>query len=261
MEKAVSKDGTPIAFERAGQGPPLILAAAALCDRSATRPLAERLASRFTVFNYDRRGRGDSGDTAPYAVAREIEDLDALIAAAGGKAALYGHSSGAGLVLHAAAHGLPVTRLVLHEPPYGPDSEDERRSAREIAENIGAALAKDRRDEAIALFLGGAGMPPEMVEGMCQDPSVLAMAHTLAYEFEIMGNIDQGGTVPVESLGDVPMPALVLAGGASPEWMRDSARRIARTLPDGRLRVLEDQGHMPSPEVLAPVLAEFLADG
>lgn len=117
MNTVKSADGTPIVFDRLGDGPPVVLVTGALCDRSATRALAEELARTFTVINYDRRGRGDSDDTAPYAVQREIEDLAALITEAGGTAAVYGHSSGAALALHAAAHGLPITRLVLHEPP------------------------------------------------------------------------------------------------------------------------------------------------
>src|SRR5215211_1997746 len=120
MDKVTSSDGTTIAFDRLGKGPPVIVVGWQLCDRALTRPTAEELAKHFTVFNYDRRGRGDSGDTAPYAIEREIEDIGALVTEAGGTAFVYGHSSGAGLVLHAAAYGLPISRLVLHEPPYNP---------------------------------------------------------------------------------------------------------------------------------------------
>src|SRR5215218_1370978 len=135
MNTVSSPDGTPIAFDRLGDGPPVIVVGGAMCDRALTGPTAEELAKHFTVFNYDRRGRGDSGDTQPYAVEREIEDIGALIAEAGGTASVYGHSSGASLVLHAAAaEGLPIAKLVLHEPPYAPDSEEERRTARKEAE-------------------------------------------------------------------------------------------------------------------------------
>ena len=140
MNHVTSSDGTRIAFERFGEGSPVILVGGATCDRAMTRPLAEELAERFAVINYDRRGRGDSGDTQPYAVKREIEDIGALIAEAGGKASVYGHSSGAGLALHAAAHGLPITGLALHEPPYAPDGEEERRISREYGENLKAIL-------------------------------------------------------------------------------------------------------------------------
>ena len=124
---AVSNDGTRIAFDRLGEGPPVVLSSGIFCTRTTTQALAEELAQRFSVINYDRRGRGESTDTAPYAVEREIEDLGALIAEAGGAASVYGHSSGAGLALNGAAAGLPIERLILHEPPYGPDDGERRR--------------------------------------------------------------------------------------------------------------------------------------
>src|ERR687889_1832919 len=136
MDKVTSRDGTTIAFDRLGEGPPVILVCGAMCDRALMPPTAEELAKRFTVFNYDRRGRGDSSDITPYAVQREIEDIGALVAEAGGTASVYGHSSGAGLVLHAAAHGLPIAKIVLHDPPYTPDGEEERRISREYGENL-----------------------------------------------------------------------------------------------------------------------------
>src|SRR5918995_4024810 len=133
VNRVTSSDGTTIAFERLGNGPAVIVLGGQLADRALTRPTAEELAKHFTVFNYDRRGRGDSGDTAPYAVEREIEDIEALIVEAGGTASVYSHSSGAALALHAAAAGLPITKLVLHEPPYNPEGEEERRISREYA--------------------------------------------------------------------------------------------------------------------------------
>jgi uncharacterized protein YdhG (YjbR/CyaY superfamily) len=165
-----SADGTRIAFDRLGQGPAVVVVSGMFCDRQTTQGLAEQLAHQFTVINYDRRGRGDSSDTQPYAVDREIEDLDALIAEAGGSASVYGHSSGAGLALNAAASGLPITRLVLHEPPYGSDDEESKREARELAENVRTAIAEDRRADAINLFLTASGMLPEMAEGASNDP-------------------------------------------------------------------------------------------
>ena len=228
-----------------------------------TRPLAEQLAKHFTVINYDRRGRGDSGDTKPYAVGREIEDLAALIAEAGGTAAVYGHSSGAGLALHAAAHGLPISRLVLHEPPYVPDGEEERRISREYAETLGALLAEGRRGDAVALFMTTVGMPPEVVEDMRNEPWWAGMeeiAPTLAYDSEVMGDGSRGGTVPFDLVGRVTPPTFVLCSGASPAWMIDVTRQIADALPNGRHRVLEDQEHVVPHELLAPVLGEFFAD-
>src|SRR5215218_8053436 len=133
MGTVTSSDGTTIAYDRLGDGPPVVVVGGQLCDRALTAPTAEELAKHFTVFNYDRRGRGDSGDTAPYAIEREIEDIGALVTEAGGTASVYAHSSGAGLALHAAACGLPTAKLVVHEPPYNPDDEEERRISREYA--------------------------------------------------------------------------------------------------------------------------------
>src|SRR3954451_8147616 len=175
MHKVTSRDGTPIAFDRLGDGPPVIMVCGAMCDRALLRPTAEELAKCFTVFNYDRRGRGDSGDTAPYAVEREIEDIGALVAEAGGKASVYGHSSGAGLVLHAAAHGRPrspIAKIVLHDPPYAPEGDEEaRRASREYGKNLEAMLSKDRHGDAVELFMTLVGMPQEMVEVMRRTPT------------------------------------------------------------------------------------------
>ncbi len=258
---ATSRDGTRIAFERLGDGAPLILVCGALQGRATYRPLAENLSRRLTVFNYDRRGRGDSGDTAPYAVEREIEDLGALIAEAGGTASVYGHSSGAALVLHAAARGMPIDKIVLHEPPFGSGSEEERRAEQEEAEQISALLAQDRRGDAVKFFLAPMGMPPEMIDHLSQDPAMLANAPTILYDpFEVMSEHSRGGKTPADQASSVTVPALLLAGGASPEWMIDASRQIANAMPKGRLRVLEGQEHVVPPEVLAPVLTEFITN-
>jgi pimeloyl-ACP methyl ester carboxylesterase len=263
MNKIRSSDGTTIAFDWLGDGPPVIVVGGVTCDRAMTRPTAEELAKHFTVFNYDRRGRGDSSDTAPYAVEREVEDIGALIVEAGGAASVYGHSSGAGLALHAAAHGLPITKLVLHEPPYVPDGDDERRISREYAEKLKALLAEDRRGDAVELFMTMVGMPQEMVDQMRNESwwaGLEEIAPTLAYDSEVMGDIIRGGTIPAEQASSVTNPALVLCGGASPAWMIDVGRQIAETMPKGRHRVLEGQEHVVASEVLAPVLAKFFAD-
>ena len=263
MEEVRSKDGTAIAFERLGDGQPVVVVGGATCDRAMTRQLAERLAQHFTVINYDRRGRDDSGDTVPYAVEREIEDLGALIAKAGGTASVYGHSSGAGLVLHAAAHGLPIAKLVLHEPPYVPDGDDERRISREYAENLRTILAEGRRGDAVELFMTTVGMTQEIVGQMRHDPTwagLEAIAPTIAYDSEVMGDSSRGGTVPVNLIGRVTPPTLVLCGGASPAWLIDIGRQIADVLPNGQHSVLEGQEHVVAPELLVPVVAEFFAD-
>jgi pimeloyl-ACP methyl ester carboxylesterase len=261
VNRVTSGDGTSIAFERFGEGPPIILVGGATCNRAMTRPLAEELAERFTVANSDRRG--DSGDTQPYAVEREVEDIGALIAEAGGKASVYGHSSGAVLALHA-ARVLPITKLVLHEPSFALDSEEERRTSREYGENLKAILAEGRRGDAVALFMTTVGMPEEMVEGMRGEPwwaGMEAVAPTLLYNSEVMGDISRGGTIPTHLLGAVTSPALVLCGGASPGWMIDVGRQTSDGLPNGRLGVIEGQEHVVPPEILAPLLTEFFTTG
>jgi pimeloyl-ACP methyl ester carboxylesterase len=263
METVTSSDGTTIAFDRLGDGPPVIVVGGQLCDRALTRPTAEVLAKRFTVFNYDRRGRGDSGDTAPYALEREVEDIGALITEAGRTASVYAHSSGAALALRAAAAGLPIPKLVLHEPPYNPEGdEDGQRATRKEAEHIRILLAEDRRDEALEYFWRSIGMAQEMVDEMRQTPrwaELEAMAPTMAYDSEVMGDIGRGGAVPTDLAGRVRCETLILVGGASPEWMIDVARQVAEAMAHGQYRVLEGQEHVVPPEILVPVLAEFLA--
>ena len=258
-----SLDGTTIAFDRLGEGPPVVLVCGAMCDRALMRPIAEELAKGFTVFNYDRRGRGDSRDTTPYAVQREIEDIGALVAEAGGTASVYGHSSGAGLVLHAAAAGLPIARIALHDPPYALDGDEEaRRGAREYGETLKATLSEGRRGDAVELFMTMVGMPREMIEGMRRTPTwaeLKALAPTLAYDSEVMGDVSRGGTIPVEKASRVTVPALVLTGGADYPWMIEVGRRLADAMPNGGHRVLEGQEHTVPPEVITPVLEGFFS--
>ncbi|NED99679.1 alpha/beta fold hydrolase [Phytoactinopolyspora halotolerans] len=260
-EQVTSKDGTPIVFDRFGTGRTVILVAGALQGRTTYRSLAERLAERFTVVNYDRRGRGDSGDTAPYAVEREIEDLDALISASGGAASVYGHSSGAGLVLHAAERGLRIDRFVLHEPPFGPDTPEQRQFEEEQGEEIRMLLTQDRRSEAIETFLSQTGLPEEVIAHVSQDPAMIANAPTLAYDpFEVMSPRSRAGLTPAEQARGVSIPGLVLTGGETLDWMVDAGREIASALANGRHQSLEGQGHVVPDEILAPALTEFFAE-
>lgn len=253
-----SGDGTTIAFDRSGDGAPVVIVSAALQGRASYQPLAEVLAARFTVFNYDRRGRGDSGDTPPYSVEREVEDLAAVIAAAGGSASVYGHSSGAGLVLHAAERGLPIDKIVLHELPFDPDEDD--RATREEAARYRLLLEEGRRGDVVELFLASAGMPPEIAAHVRNDPAMIANAPTLLYDpFEVMSADSRRGRTPAEQAVAVTNPALVLAGTESPPWMVNTARELANALPHGRLHVMEGHGHVVPPELLSPVLTEFLA--
>jgi pimeloyl-ACP methyl ester carboxylesterase len=262
FQEVASADGTTISFDRLGEGAPVIMVCGAMCDRGLMRPSAEKLAKHFTVFTYDRRGRGDSGDTAPYALEREIEDLDALVAEAGGRVSVYAHSSGAALALHAAA-GLPIAKLVLHEPPYNPDGdEDRQRATRKEAQHIKTLLAENRRGDTLEYFWRSIGMPQEMVDEMRHTPrwaELEAMAPTMAYDSEVMGDISRGGAVPTDLAGRVATGTLVLVGGASPEWMIDVGNLPGDALPNVRYRVLEGQEHVVPPELLVPVLAEFLA--
>jgi pimeloyl-ACP methyl ester carboxylesterase len=253
-----SADGTSIAFDREGDGPALVLVVGAFCDRSTSAALATLLAPHFTVLRYDRRGRGSSGDTPPYAVGREIEDLSAVVAAAGGPAFVYGHSSGAALALEAVVDGLPATRLVAYEPPY--IVEGTRARPDRLAERVSQLLAADERSKAAELFLlEGPQSPPEVVTMMKGAPvwaRFEALAHTLPYDLALLG--DQ--RIPVERLTTVDVPTLVVSGAASPQWARQAAESVARAVPHSQHRVLEGQTHNVADEVLAPVLISFFQD-
>ncbi|MFD1662646.1 alpha/beta fold hydrolase [Streptomyces caeni] len=254
-KQIISRDGTPLAYRRTGQGPAVVLVSGAMSTGATVTPLAAHLSDRFSVIVYDRRGRGASGDTAPYAVAREVEDLAALIEAAGGEAALYGVSSGGALVLEAAASGLAVRRAAVYEAPFA----DYGGGAQERAEytgNLGEALAQGRRGDAVELFLRLTGLAPEMIANARRSPmwaGMEAIAPTLAYDDAVMGD----GLVPRDRLASIGVPVLAVAGGASPEWLRRAAKAIAESAPQGVYRVLEDQNHMVEPQVLAPVLTDF----
>lgn len=260
-ETVASADGTSIAYEVFGAGPLLIAVCGATCDRALMRSTAQALGGHFTTVDYDRRGRGDSGDTLPYAVDREIEDIAALIDRIGGPAHLYGHSSGAGLVLHAVAAGLPVDQFVLHDPPYSPDDESSRDEARRYGQTIRSLLAQGMRADALETFCRLTGMPEEVIDGMRGThrwAELTALAPTLAYDSAVMGDIETGGAVPEDVAVRVTRPGLVLVGGESPPFMREVGRRLAHLLPEGRLHVVEGHGHVVPPDVLAPVVAEHL---
>ncbi len=256
METVTSKDGTSIAFDRMGGGPPVVLVSGGSVDRTSNAPLAQELVSDFTVLNYDRRGRGPSGDTQPYAIEREIEDIEAVIEAAGGSAHLYGTSSGAVLALEAAAAGLSVTKLALWEPPFILD-ENARPPADQV-EQYETMIAEGRRGDAAEYFMTKVvGMPPEFAAQARTEPwwpNQEALAHTLAYDARIMGDY----SLPTEQAASVKAPTIVIAGGADMPFMRETAQALADALPDGQVRFLDGQGHNVDPTVLAPALKEFL---
>jgi pimeloyl-ACP methyl ester carboxylesterase len=260
-EMTTSVDGTPIAFDRVGEGPPLILVAGAFGTRRSLADLAELLAGTFTVYTYDRRGRGDSGDTPPYAPEREAEDLEALIAAAGGVAALYGISSGAELARQTAARGISVTRLAMYEPPYIVDDSRQPRPP-DYVEHLERLTREGRRREIVEYFMTRAvGMPPEMVEPMLGSPMIAGMeevSHTVSYDGRVMGSTMSGDPLPIEWRDSVTVPTLVMDGGDSPGWMRTSCRALLRVLPDVSYRTLAGQNHAVDPAAVAAVLEDFL---
>ncbi len=258
-----SKDGTPIAYSKVGSGPALILVDGALCYRSVgpSGPLAELLAPHFAVYTYDRRGRGESGDTAPYAVEREVEDLDALIREAGGSAALYGISSGAALALEAAARLPAVGKLAVYEAPFIVDDSAPPRPS-DLTDRLRTLVESGRRGAAVALFMKTVGTPAFFRLLMSLMPmwrTLKAVAHTLPYDFAILGDSGSGRPLPSSRWSGIKAPALVMAGGKSPAWMRNAMRSVSELLPGSRYRILEGQTHLLKAEVVAPVLAEFLA--
>jgi pimeloyl-ACP methyl ester carboxylesterase len=257
MDQVTSKDGTTIAFDRMGDGAPVILVSGGSVDRSSNAQLAPLLEADFTVLNYDRRGRGPSGDTPPYAVQREIEDIDAVISAAGGSAHLYGSSSGAALALEAAASGSAVTKLALWEAPYILD-ENARPPADQV-EQYERMLAEGRRGDAAQYFMEKVvGMPAEFVAGARNQPwwaATEALAHTLPYDATIMGDY----SLPTATAAKVSAPTLVIDGGGSFGFMAQAANALAEALPHGQRRTLVGQDHNVDAAVLAPALREFFA--
>jgi pimeloyl-ACP methyl ester carboxylesterase len=257
-----SSDGTSIAFDRSGEGSPLVIVGGALSDRSAAASIAPLLAEHFTVFAYDRRGRGDSGDTPPYEVEREVEDLEALIAEAGGSASVFGHSSGAALALRAVIEGLAIDRLALYEPPFIVD--DSRPPVPDdYVEHLDELVSAGRRGDAVAYFMTTAvGLPPEMVADMRNGemwPSLEAVAHTISYDGRILEGTLGGRPIPPERWESVKIPTLVMDGGESPPWQHAAVRELADALPDARHLTLEGQTHGPAEEVLVPVLVAFFS--
>jgi len=257
MGKVTSKDGTAIGYDRWGSGPALVLVDGALGHREfgTMTALARLLADDFTVYAYDRRGRGGSGDTGPYEVAREVEDLAAVIAEAGGAAFVYGISSGAVLTLRAAAEGLPIRAAVLYEPPFTA-ATSEPGAAEAYTDRLHALLADGRRADAVAHFLTYIGNPPRMVEAIRRSPAwpvFEAVAPTLAYDNAVVGR----GVVPAGQAAVVGVPVLVADGDLSPAGIRQGCAALAKALPDAEYRTLPGQTHQVAPEALAPVLREF----
>ena len=247
-EFAKSTDGTSIAYDVAGSGPALVLTGGAFNTRHSPGELVGLLAPHFTVYTWDRRGRGDSGNTLPYAIERETDDLSAVIAAAGGTALAYGHSSGAILILEAAMRGASISKIAVYEPPYVPEN---------LEAMAGVQPALDAGDPALAALTFVKGTGAENTDGLTRSPwwpSMVAIAGTLSHDLALTGD----GVVPTERLAAIHVPLLVLAGGASPAWAANAAIAIESAVPDGRTVTVDGQNHNVSPAALAPILIDFL---
>ncbi|MGZ6346359.1 MAG: alpha/beta fold hydrolase [Anaerolineales bacterium] len=263
MNKITSKDGTTIAYEKKGAGPSLILIDGALTYRSfgPLTHLAELLAPHYTVYTFDRRGRGESSNSKPYSVDREIEDIDALIDVAGGSAFIYGISSGACLALEASIKlGSKIRKLAMYEPPYNA-GQGAVQAWRDYRKKLAELLAEGRRGDAVVLFMQLVGTPVDQVNGMRSAPvwpMFEAVAPTLAYDAAAMGT---DRLAPVDRAARVSVPALVMDGGANLAYMpfmHETAATLAKVIPNAEQRTLEGQTHDVNAEVLAPVLVEFL---
>jgi len=251
-----STDGTRIAYETMGQGEPLVFVWGALGVRSSpfAKAMREELARDFTVFDYDRRGRGESGDTKPYAVTREVEDLRAVCEAGGGRPYVAATSSGAALALEAAASGVPMKMLAAHEPPYmvgnpkdAPDPDYEQK--------MNELIARGKRDEAVRYFMRTVGVPGPFVLAMRFMPfwkEAVAAANTLPYDAAVMN----GFAFPEGRLREIRVPTVVLVGGSTTPTLRSGADATARTVPGATERVIPNQNHGVKPAALRPVLVE-----
>jgi pimeloyl-ACP methyl ester carboxylesterase len=261
-ESVLSKDGTSIAFQRTGSGPAVILIDGALCYRGMgeTAGLADLLAPDLTVYTYDRRGRGRSGNTLPYAVDREVEDIEALVQAAGNRVSLWGTSSGAVLALEAARRIRGVERVALYEAPFIVD--DSRPTTEDDWRRIDAAVAAGHRTEAVKTFLQSVGMPWYVITPLRllpMWPKLEAVAHTLPYDGAIVKDLQRGRPLPANSWATVAVPTLVMAGTKSPDWMQHGNESLARVLPNAQYRALDGQTHVLKPQAHAGILREFFA--
>jgi pimeloyl-ACP methyl ester carboxylesterase len=265
MSTVTSKDGTKIAFDKTGSGPAVILVNGAMGDRTVDPSLAklsDLLSKDFTVYNYDRRGRGESGDTQPFAKEREVEDVAALIEDAGGSAMVLGFSSGGALVLDAAASVPGISKIALYEVPFIINDIRPPLPA-DYVDHLNQLVKDGKRDEAVKYFLVEAvGIPAEYLDGADQNPlwpRMLGIAHTIAYDGARVAELMQGKPLPTDRWTKVTMPALVMAGTETPPkgWMVGAADTIAALLPQAERRTLEGQNHDVDLTVIAPIVTEF----
>jgi pimeloyl-ACP methyl ester carboxylesterase len=261
--RVVSKDGTEIGFTRTGSGPALIIVDGALCYRAfgPAAKLAAALAGHFTVYTYDRRGRGESGGGTPYDVEREVEDIAALIEEAGGSAHLFGMSSGGTLVAEAAHRGVNAERIAVYESPMIVDGTHPPMAA-DFPARVERAVAEGRRGDAVKLFMRYVGTPGFFIAALQVMPpwkKLKAVAHTLPHDLSFVAELQRGTPPPADRWSGADVPALVIAGGKSPEYMRNSQQYLADALPQGKVTVLPGQTHMVNAKVTAPVLVAFFA--
>jgi len=260
-----SADGTAIAYEVTGSGPALVFVDGAMCQRSMGpgRGLADQLKDRFTVHLYDRRGRGDSGPgSSPYDVEREVEDLVAVIGAAGGSAHVFGASSGAALALEAARRGANLDRLAVYEAPFIVDDTHPGNDL-DLPQQLQAMVDDDRRGDAVKTFMRIVGVPAPFRAMMRLMPvwkKLTGVAHTLPYDLSIVIAHEQGRPLPDDYYAGVRPDTLVIAGGRSPEYLRNAQAALAAAVPHARLETLAGQTHMIKPKVTAPVVARHFLD-
>lgn len=260
MQTSTSADGTPIAYDRSGEGPAIVFVVGAFNDRTKCAPLAALLESRFTVVTYDRRGRGDSGDTPPYAIDREIDDLDALIAEVGGTASVFGFSSGALLAVKAVARGSAIDKLALYEPPF-PAEDDDHQPPADLADRLAALVAADRPGDAVELFQReGIGLPAEMIAGARRSPywpALEAFARSLVYDATISSEV---GRPTPDEFAAVTVSTLVLNGARTWPALQVAAQAVADAMPTAEHRTLPGgENHEIDPVVVAEELTEFFA--
>jgi pimeloyl-ACP methyl ester carboxylesterase len=254
VETLIGTDGTSIAYQHTGSGPALVLVVGAFCDRSSTASLTPLLTPHFTVYEYDRRGRGASADGDEYSIDVEIDDLAALIDRAGGSAVVYGHSSGAALALEAAARGVPITRLAAYEPPYTV-AEDGTGGSGELLEGVRERIRAGDRDGAAELFLRGSGTTSEVIAVLQQGPGwprMRELAPSLVHDLTLCN----GGAVPGERLARVRVPTVTISGGSSPEWAGRACAGVAAAVTGARHVVLDGQTHAVAHDAVAPVLVD-----
>jgi len=262
MLTVTSADGTSVALDRTGSGPPLILVSGAFASRSDLAPFAQQLAPHFTVLAYDRRGRGESSDTAPYAVEREVEDIEALMAEAGGSAFAFGHSSGAVLALEAAAHNPAIAGLALYEPPFIVDDSRPAPPA-DLATHLDRLVSDGRRGDAVEYWMRYAvEVPAEQIDQMRGSPMWPALeqvVHTAVYDATIMADTMRGTPLPPHRWSSVTAPALVMDGELSAPFQHHAVDQLVSVLPNAQRRTVAGATHSVAPQVLAPILVEFFA--